>query len=73
MLHYIDMAEGAFIAALALFGYLAVKNGGGWALTKIKGWWNTAKVDVIALEARVTALEQKTATPAPAPAPTTPA
>jgi hypothetical protein len=65
----VDMVEGAFLAFLFLFVFLAIKNGGAWALTKVKTWWNTAKVDLVALDARVTSLEKRVATPAPVVAP----
>jgi hypothetical protein len=67
---------GAGAILLARFGYLVAKKGWGWGLAKLKAWWNSAKNDLAAVEARVTALEvhvglKKGAAPvaaAPAPA-----
>jgi len=69
-----------FAGAAALFAgrfvYLWVKKGWSWGVAKLKSWWSKAKIDLVALEGRVTALEEKlglkkTPAPASAPAPVT--
>lgn len=72
------MLIGAAALFSARFVYLWSKKGSAWAVAKLKAWWSKAKVDLVALEGRVSTLEQtvgikKAAAPAPAPAAAAPA
>ena len=54
------------LGAVVYLTWLVARHGVAWVWSKVQSIYSTAKVDIVALEARVTALE-KTVAPAPKP------